>query len=437
MANPSYWNATGLAAIHEFTAKTIHFVHVTEKAAAIAGLGNKVYNVLDSQYTFNKDDEKSISAAGGVPVLVSDPSNGWQDLVLNDNSPVWGTGTATPLGQSNPAMAHKAALLVREALSYLIPRQSIVDNLLQGIGATAITSFYDAYTGSGIYHDMYTGINPDPYSPSQAQVFLAEAGYNTGAQVTTVTLPPIQPVTVNCTTSPVPAISVPGFVLGSTLTLSGAFAVIPGTLAGTGGAAVTLQESSDNGTTWIPVAFISTNEGAYYTINYQPLATGTLWYRVFFTGIPWTSVQSLSMSSPGRVESRVPPQTATNGLKNLNITNTQYGTITKLKVGTLNGMLASLATSETTAINNGLCSLQKGLTDSTTKSLQTLNSNIQTALQTLQTGSAKSTDVTTITASVNSLQTQVSGLTTTSYAALAVAIILGLGAVALTRRRPH
>src|SRR2546426_12038473 len=323
-----YFNTTGLEALGQFTATTIHYQHVIEKAGAIAGVSNKVYNVLDAQYTFNRDDEKSLIKAGSSPVLVSDPSNGFQDLGLNGNSPFWGTGTATPLGQSNPAQAHQAALLVRKAMSYLMPRQDIVDNLLQGIGAVAITSAYQS-PNAGIYHDIYNGISPDPYDPTAALGFLACAGYNTGVACggstvppppTTIILPSPPVITATCTTTTptgggkAVTISAPSFLLGSSVTLDAPAFIIPGAYSGTGGAGITLQQSLDNGSTWIPVAMGSTNEGGYYSISYQPKVIGLQQYRVFFTGIPQTQINLLSMSSPGRLESRVPPQTKTNGL---------------------------------------------------------------------------------------------------------------------------
>jgi ABC-type transport system substrate-binding protein len=475
--NPLYWNKTGLESLGQYTAKTIHVVHVTEKTAAIAAFGNKVFNAMDPQYTFSKADAAAIVHAGGLPVQVSDPANGYQDLVLNDNSPIWGTGTTTPLGQSNPAQAHQAALLVRKAMSYLIPRQDIVDNLLQGIGAAAISEFYQS-PNTGIYHDIYNGISPDPYDPTAAIGFLACAGYNTGVACsgsivppppTTIILPSPPVITATCTTTAptggvkAVTVSAPSFLLGSSVTLDAPSFVIPGAFAGTGGAGITLQQSLDNGSSWLPVAMGSTNEGGYYSISYQPKVTGWQQYRVFFTGVPQTQINALSMSSPGRLESRVPPQTKTNGLSNLNITNTQYGPVTTIKVGTLsefgtslsnaiNQALGTLSNSTVLSVNNGLCTLQKSLSNSTSVALAKLNDNIKSSFNTaigtlqtnLQTSSAKASDVTalnsnvaTLSSNVDSLKAQVATLTTIAYIALAIAIILGLAAIFLARRRPR
>jgi ABC-type transport system substrate-binding protein len=432
VAWPGYWNATGLQSIHEFGIQTLHLIVVIEKTAAIAGMGAGTYNVLDSQYTFSKDDAASITAAGGLADYVSDPSNGFQDMVLNDNSPIWGTGTATPLGQSNPAMAHTAALDIRHAMSVLIPRQQIVDQLLQGLGTPGITEDYWLPTQpASIYSQIYQGVSPDPYDPALAQQLLAAAGYNTGS-TSSIVLPAPPTLSPTCTINATAPISVPQFTLGNSLTFSGTFAVIPGTFAGDGGAAVTLQQSTDGGTTWTPVTFAETNEGAYYSFSYQPTLTGTVEYRVFFTGVAWPDIQSRSISSAGRVESLVPPQTATNGLANVNITDTQYSDAQTYKIGTLADVASSIVTAENQATNNALCNLDKSLSSGTSSAISTLNTNIQTALNTLNAGlanSAKASDITT-------LNNNVSTATDVAYAALAVAIVLGLIAIFLSRRKP-
>jgi ABC-type transport system substrate-binding protein len=432
VAWPGYWNATGLQAINEFGVKTLHLIVVIEKTAAIAGLGAGTYNVLDSQYTFNKDDASAITAAGGYAAYVSDPSNGFQDMVLNDNSPIWGTGTATPLGQANPAKAHQAALDIRHAMSVLIPREQIVNQLLQGLGSPGITEDYWLPTQpASIYNQIYQGISPDPYDPALAQQLLAAAGYNTGS-TSSIILPSPPTLSPTCTINATTPISVPQFTIGNSLTFSGAFLVIPGTFAGDGGAAVTLQQSTDGGTTWAPVAFAETNEGAYYSFSYQPAVTGTVEYRVFFTGVPWPVIQDRSISAAGRVESLVPPQTATNGLTNQNITNTQYSDVQTYKIGTLADVVSSIVTAVNQLNANSLCNLDKSLSSSTTSAISTLNSNIQTALNTLNSGlanSAKQSDV-------NTLNSNVATLTDVAYAALAVAVILGLVAIFLARRKP-
>jgi hypothetical protein len=426
-----YWNATGLTAINEFGVKTLHLSVVIEKTAAIAGLGSNTYNVLDSQYTFNKDDAASITSAGGTPVYVSDPSNGFQIMALNDNSPIWGTGTGTPLGQANPAKAHQAALDVRHAMSVLIPRQEIINQLEQGLGTPGITEYYWLPSQpNSIYAEIYQGIQPDPYDPALAQQLLAAAGYNTGT-TTSITLPTPPTLSPSCVVNSTTPISLPQFVLGNSLTFQGVFLVIPGTFAGMGGAAITLQQSTDGGTTWLPVAFSETNEGVAYSFSYQPSVTGTVEYRVFYTGVPWPVIQGRDISSAGRVESLVPPQTKTNGLAPQNITDTLYSDVQTYKIGTIADVVSGITTAVDQANANALCNLDKSLSASTTSAIATLNTNIQQALSTLSSqvqAAPKQSDI-------NNINNNISTLTDVAYAALAVAIILGLLAIFLTRRK--
>jgi hypothetical protein len=241
-------------------------------------------------------------------------------------------------------------------------------------------------------------------------------------------------------------ITIPPFLLGNTITLAGTFPVTPAVGAGTGGFAITLQESRDSGATWHPVALGATTQGGYYSIGYQPGVVGNVSYRAFFTGMPETFFQTIGPASPAQAEAYVPPQTKTNGLKPHNITNTYYSPVTPLQIGTLadvaaslskgiNTALSSLSNSTVLSVNNGLCTLQKGLTNSTNDAIAKLSTNFNTALGQLQASSAKSSDVTALTATVNNLSSQVTTLTTVAYASLAVAIILGLAAIALSRRK--
>src|SRR5437667_880232 len=105
-----------------------------------------------------------MTALGAHVAKVQDPANGWQEMVLNDQAPIWGTGTGTPLGTQNPAQAGFAARMVRKALSYLVPRQYIVDNLLLGLGAPGITKFYPT---AGIIKagNIYTENTSNQYNP--------------------------------------------------------------------------------------------------------------------------------------------------------------------------------------------------------------------------------------------------------------------------------
>jgi ABC-type transport system substrate-binding protein len=423
-----YWNASGLKSLGEFTIKTIHVVHVQEKQAAIAAFGSGTLNYLDSNYNFNANDVSTLNGLGAKVAKVEDPANGWQEMVLNDQAPIWGTGTGTPLGQQNPSQAAFAARMVRKALSYLVPRQYIVDNLLQGLAAPGITEFFPT---AGIIHagDIYNGITADPYNPHAALSYLAAAGYSTGVPAGVgggFSFPPIQPITIGGV-----SITPPDFLLGNSLTFSGSFKADPIVAATHGGFAVILQQSTNSGTSWSPVTFTLTSPSSTaYTISYSPATTGKLEYRVLFTGIGADFVKTGGYNNATIIQSQL--DVAYGGSVNpkapravlVNATTPQFGPTTTLNVGTLADVVSALVQAQGAQLTSAANQL--------TAQLNTLQTNTQDALNTLQGNVAKPADVTALQSSLNS---QIGTLTDVSYAALAVAIVLGLLAIVLSRRK--
>jgi ABC-type transport system substrate-binding protein len=501
-----YWNATGLQGMGQFTAKTIHIQSILAKDAAIAALGNKQVNFLDTNYTFNPQDITAMQKLGFTVVKVADPANGWQEMPLNDNAPIWGTGAGTPAGSlpgATAATQAAAARNVRKALSYLVPRQQIIDNLLGGLGVPGVTQYYPT---AGVIKggDIYSGIKANPYDPTAAASFLAAAGYNTGVPPPPptitfgappqVTVPPtvvgggpVPTISTSCTPVTVPTpttttVSVPTFLAGNTVTLTGAFPVVVAKGVAANGYAVTLQQSTDGGKSWTAVAFGATTTGGYYSLSYTPTVTGAVSYRVFFTGLPQTFLNALGPSSPSLPEAYVPPLAPGSGLPVSNTTATQYSSITSYAVGSLADVVSAITTSISAAItnsasitnanvNNGLCSLESslatsintalstlstqdtnnalslknsinGLGNSTNAALAKLSNQTQTALGGLQGSSASKSDVSTLSTNVGNLATQVntlngqiSTLSNVAYAALGIALVLGDVAIGLTLRR--
>ena len=401
---PSYWNATGLSSMGQFTVNTIHVTHIASKDAAIAAYGTSAgaVNWMDANYQFNKDDISALNGLGAHVAIVNDPANGWQEMPLNDALPVWGTGTGTPLGQSNPSRAAFAARMVRTALNLLVPRTSIINNLLQGLASPGITEFFPTQ-GVVTAGDIYKGISPDPYNQTLALEYLAAAGYDTGykSPFQGGGLIPTQPISVANIT-----LNVPGFFLGNSFTLSGVFPVVPSSVSSW---YVTLQQSTDGGSTWTPVALGTASSGGAYSIAYTPTSTGNLMYRVFFSGIPvaynnGTAGPLRGVSVPGAslVEDYDFPlaTTACSGIASnartcaANATNIQYGNAKSYNVGTYQDLFGSLGAS----LNSAFTSLAK----STSNNFATINSNVQT-LSNQMSGLAS-------TSSVNSVSSQVSYL---------------------------
>ena len=396
--NPNYYNITGLQKEGYDKITTVHVVYINSKDAATAALSTNTVNFLDSNYQFDAADVASLQSSGFSVVKVNDPSNGWQEMGLNLNNPIFGTGTGTPLGQSNPSEAAYAARQVREALSYAIPRDYIVNQLLGGLGTAGITQV------SPIYSFAYpSGAAPDPYSLTMAKQFLANAGFTVGSGIQQC------PTCSNLNGYSVGSVSVPGFILGNSFTLTGQFKVDPALGAASNGFAVTLQQSTNGGANWTAVALGSTNAGGAFSINYQPAGvSGNVMYRVFFTGMAETTVQQTALGTPQAVESLVPPLATT---KPLNVTDTSYGTPVTYNIGTLQTSFQSLVSS----INAGFANVTSGV-----------NTKVN----------ALSSQLTSMQNSINTLNSNLSTTTDIAYAAIAVAIILGIAAIALSRRKP-
>jgi hypothetical protein len=425
-----YWNASGLQALGEFNAQVVHVTWIAAKDQALAAFTNGQLNFLDSNYQLNPADFKVLGANGGKVTGRSSPSAGWQDFVVQGTHPIFGTGVATPNGQKDPAHAARYARDVRAAFSHMIPRQYIITNLLQGIGSIGITEFCTCFAFA-----YPSDVQPDSFDLTLASQLLAAAGYTT--QVGQVAIPP--PPSVTCGTSPgTPGagVVVPSFIQGNTLTLAGTFGLTQAratAAGGTSGFYATMEESIDRGTTWNPVLLTSTTSSGYYSFSYTPTVTGEAWYRVFFTGIPATSnLGNTGPTSPAAAEAYAPPQAPGNGNKVLNTTNTIYSTVTKLDIGTLaqviSAAVSSLGATDAVAVYTASCNVAA----STNTAIKDLASSTTNAITTLQSSAASKTDLAN---AVNTINGSITNVSYISYAALAVAIILGLIAIRMGRRK--
>jgi ABC-type transport system substrate-binding protein len=251
---PGYWNATGLESMGQFSVNTYKVQWISSKDAAIAALKNGQVDLLDPQYGLGKD-KATLQAIPNVNVITF-TSLGWQEMGFNMNNPVFGTGTATPAGQSNPSDAAEAARDIRKAISHMIPRDLIVSALLGGNGYPLATF---CSPGWGVWADPT--LTPDSYDLNAAASLLQQAGY-------TVSITPPAPIAY----------------AGSPMLGSGSV-----TISGTGPVAnmlVMVQQSTDGGNTWTDFTpVLTTNSSTYQTTAPAPPAFGTVWYRANFTGI--------------------------------------------------------------------------------------------------------------------------------------------------------
>lgn len=167
-----YWNADVLEAAGLFEIEEYRVQFIEGSDAAIASLKSGNVDVLDSQYHL----ETSLAS-------IEDPWGAWvryeafgvQELGFNMNHPIFGTGVDTPLGQEDPTKAAEAARYIRQAISYLIPRQSIIDTILDGFGTPGVTTTITTLTAG-----FDESIEYRAYNVEMAKSLLAAAGYDTG-----------------------------------------------------------------------------------------------------------------------------------------------------------------------------------------------------------------------------------------------------------------
>ncbi len=176
-----YWNATGLGALGRFTVDTYKVQWISDKASAISALENGQVNVLEYNYQFNGNDATSLQNMGFN--VNRSPSLGWQEQAFNLKHPVFGTGVATPLGQNDPSQAAEAARHVRTAISHLIPRNQITNDLLGGLGYPLAS-----WVGPGWEQYYDSALVPDSYDLNAAAAELRAAGYQVASFVAEVPL---------------------------------------------------------------------------------------------------------------------------------------------------------------------------------------------------------------------------------------------------------
>jgi len=170
--NDDYWNAQTLWDAGLFEIENYLVVFIEGSDAAITALKTGEVDILDAQYSLQAKLD-SIEEPWGDYVRYT--AFGLQELGFNMKHPILGTGVDTPLGQEDPSRAAEAARYVRQAISHLVPRQSIIDTILEGYGAQGITTPFTPLT---LGYD--TSLQPYSYDVELAKSLLAAAGYDTG-----------------------------------------------------------------------------------------------------------------------------------------------------------------------------------------------------------------------------------------------------------------
>ena len=283
--NTDYWNKTALESKGLFGVKDYYVKFIADKTPAIAALKNGQVDMLDYNYDMGVDI-KTVDPSWGTVVLME--GTGRQELGYNMHSPIWGTGVDTPLGKQNPARAAEAARYIRQAFDYAIPRQLIIDNLLEGLGLPGATSMLPTQN----YYNK--NVVSRPYDLNKARELLTKAGY---------TVPGYSGGTIPPTPTPASNVTVSGFILGMSSVVSG-FYVDQSTGNPLATREIQLMSTKDNTTYTQSSQLINkatTDLSGFYTFTITPTSPGTWYYFLFDSkktaGEEWTYLGKLGVVS--------------------------------------------------------------------------------------------------------------------------------------------
>jgi peptide/nickel transport system substrate-binding protein len=148
-----------------------YLTFVSGKDSAVAELIAGEVDVMDAQYFPDLADFADVAGIEGV--LVKDPSH--QEMGVNMKHPVMGTGELTPLGTA------EAAKFIRQAISHAVPRDIIVDEILNGLGAAATTPVPDSVVGYDETLEPYT------YDLEASIALMEDAGFEVVFEIPTET----------------------------------------------------------------------------------------------------------------------------------------------------------------------------------------------------------------------------------------------------------
>ncbi|UJG39653.1 MAG: ABC transporter substrate-binding protein [Candidatus Heimdallarchaeum aukensis] len=140
--------------------ESLIFTFISGKDTAIAALADGTVDIVDSQYAPVESDYEGIDAN---VVVAKTPAT--QEMAINLKHPIIGTGELTPAGTAD------AAKSIRKAISHAVPRDTIVTEILQGLGAPGVNPMPDASVG------FDTSLEPYTYDLELAKSLIEAAGY--------------------------------------------------------------------------------------------------------------------------------------------------------------------------------------------------------------------------------------------------------------------
>lgn len=164
--NPHFDDVPGL---EEPILDEVFVEYYANKEGAISALAAGTIDMISAYFGISFEDMEGVANAD-IDIAAS-PA--WQEMMLNMEHPIIGTGdaAATPGAES--------AKHIRKAISHMVPRETIIEEILNGYGEPGVTACPD----TSFAHD--DTIEPYEYSIELAMEHMEAAGYEYEEETTT------------------------------------------------------------------------------------------------------------------------------------------------------------------------------------------------------------------------------------------------------------
>ncbi|MFW9924532.1 MAG: ABC transporter substrate-binding protein [Candidatus Thorarchaeota archaeon] len=157
VVNPHFEDWSGITP--KFT--DIYFEFYGSKEGALSALASGNVDFVDNNFFASLDE---INIPGVTYELVADP--GTQEMGINMEHPYMGTGVLCPIASEDSARH------IRKAINHIIPREIIVEEILNGIGTPGVTGMPNVAIG------FDETLEPYEYSIDIALQHMKEAGFD-------------------------------------------------------------------------------------------------------------------------------------------------------------------------------------------------------------------------------------------------------------------
>ncbi|MFW9921852.1 MAG: ABC transporter substrate-binding protein [Candidatus Thorarchaeota archaeon] len=149
----------------------VYFEFYGSKEGALAALAAGEIDMVDAQFSPLLDE---LDIPGATYTIVE--GGGVQEMAVNCLHPWIGTGELCPIS------SEESGRQIRQAMSHIIPREIIVEEILNGLGSPGITPCSPITVG---FDDT---LNPYEYNINEALIHMAYAGFDVGINITS---PPV------------------------------------------------------------------------------------------------------------------------------------------------------------------------------------------------------------------------------------------------------